>query len=94
MLSVNTNVADTASLLTKVAASENNLSDLTDSARMACTTLDTIGDPLIDCCISGANTAEYGDRDKFVCVSRTAAMSLNINIGTSCQECPAGVINP
>ena len=71
---------------------ESNLSDLTDSARMACTTLDTIGDPTIDCCISAENTEPYGDRDKFVCVGRTAATILGINTGTSCQVCPEGVI--
>ena len=79
-------------MLTTVAAAETNLSDLTDSARMACTTLDTIGDPSIDCCISGANTKPYGDRDKFVCVGRTAATALGITTGTSCQVCPSGVI--
>ena len=90
--SVNTNVADIGNLLVALAAAEINISDLTDSASVACTYIDTIGDPSIDCCISGANTAASGDRDKFVCVGRAAATALGITTGTSCQECPSGVI--
>ena len=71
---------------------EEDAEDLTDSARMACRTLDTLGDPDIDCCISGEDTVSYGNRDKFVCLGRTAATLLGMTTGTSCQKCPTGVI--
>lgn len=76
----------------RLAALEENVRDLTDSARMTCTTLDTIGDPSLDCCISGNHDLPYGDRDQFVCMGRTAATALGVTTGASCQVCPAGVI--
>ena len=85
-------MVDITNILVALGAAETNISDLTDSARMACTQIDTIGDPNIDCCINGASTAASGDRDRFICVSRTAANALGINTATSCQECPSGVL--
>ena len=79
-------------MLLRIGAAESNLLDLTDSALAACQTIDTLADPNYDCCISGVETEPYGDRDRFVCVPRVVATLLGINTGTSCQECPAGVI--
>ena len=79
-------------MLVAIAAAEINQSDLTDSIRMACTMIDTLGSGTIDCCISGSTTEAYGDRDKFICVATAIAPTLGITTGTSCQVCPAGVI--
>ena len=78
-------------MLVRLAAAEETLSDLTDSTHAACIALDTIGSPILDCCISGAATTPYGDRDRFVCVPRATALLLGLNTNTPCQECPAGV---
>ena len=88
---INTNSANIASLLGRLDAAEANLQDLTDSALATCTTLDLIADPNYDCCMSGADTLPYGDRDRFVCLPRAIATLLGVNTGTSCQVCPAGV---
>ena len=93
MFSVATNVADIATLKAARAAAETNIEDLTESARVTCTTLDTIASPDMDCCISGPDTAAYGDRDKFLCMSRAAAGILLLDTANSCQVCPAGVIS-
>ena len=92
IFSVTTNVADIKNMLVAIAAAEVNQSDLTDSIRQACTFIDTLGTGTIDCCLSGAATDPYGDRDKFICVSTAVATAVGINTGTSCQVCPAGII--
>ena len=91
IVSGNSNNADIADLLVRLAAAEENLSDLTDSAHAACVTLDTVGSPILDCCISGNVTTPYGDRDRFVCVPRATALLFGLNTITPCEECPAGV---
>lgn len=75
---------DVASLVVRVAAAEEDISDLADSAKTACETLDYVGSPIIDCCISGDS-----DQGPFICVSRDTAIAVGIDIVGPCAMCPA-----
>ena len=79
-----TNNADVASLVDRVAAAEEKISDLTDSAKTICKTLDYVGSPIIDCCIS-----DDSDHGPFICVPRHTAIAVGIDIVGPCAVCPA-----
>ena len=80
---VNTNNAGVADLLDRLAVAEENISDLTGSARTACETLDYVGSPIIDCCIS-----DKSDQGPFICVPRDTAITVGIDIVGPCKVCP------
>ena len=79
-----TNNADVASLVDRVAAAEENISDLTGSAKGACEALDVVGNTIIDCCIYGGS-----DQGPFICVPRQTAIDVGIDIVNPCAVCPA-----
>ena len=86
-------VADSSA---RLYAAEINIKDLTDSLYRTCNIIDEIGASLKgnkkDCCITGGTTANYGDRDKYICLPRRVAKLVGIDTAATCPVCPSGIL--
>ena len=93
-LPVSVSGISTSSLETRLTAAETNISDLSDSIYRTCNVLDELGAAATsqkDCCIAGDTSASSGDRDRFICLGRTAAGLVGIDTAATCPVCPSSL---
>ena len=81
--------------LARLDAAELNINDLADSLYLTCNIIDELGETLRegkkDCCITGGSTANYGDRDRYICLPRAVAKLVGIDTAATCPVCPNGL---